>query len=44
VRAYEEKFERLKWLPPMMGISIGLALLGAGILFRRYATGGPRHG
>jgi hypothetical protein len=44
VRAYEEKFERLKWLPPMMGISIGLALLGAGILFRRYAAGGPRHG
>ncbi|RRI05410.1 hypothetical protein EH240_05850 [Mesorhizobium tamadayense] len=35
VRAYEAKFERLKWAPPLMLLAIGVLLAAAGRLLQR---------
>ncbi|TIW00980.1 MAG: hypothetical protein E5V85_01730 [Mesorhizobium sp.] len=35
VRAYEAKFERLKWGPPLMVLAMGALLAAAGILLQR---------
>ncbi|MBZ9851949.1 hypothetical protein LB565_28610 [Mesorhizobium sp. CA14] len=35
VRAYEAKFEHLKWVPPLMLLVLGMLLFGGGTLLRR---------
>ncbi|MDX8466849.1 hypothetical protein RFM26_14240 [Mesorhizobium sp. VK23B] len=35
VRAYEAKFERLKWAPPLMVLAMGVLLAAAGMLLQR---------
>ncbi|TIQ40736.1 MAG: hypothetical protein E5X49_22305 [Mesorhizobium sp.] len=35
VRAYEAKFERLKWVPPIVILAIGVLLTAAGMFLRR---------
>lgn len=42
LRAYEERFDRLKWLPPLFAMVAGVLLLVCGRLLRRFLSRGGR--